>query len=39
LVEEEKLFIHGWYYDIETGAIEYYDPDTYQFRPLSELGD
>lgn len=39
LVDEEKLFIHGWYYDIETGAIEYYDPDTYQFRPLSELGD
>ena len=38
-VNEEKLFIHGWYYDIETGAIEYYDPDTYQFRPLSELGD
>ncbi len=38
-VEEEQLFIHGWYYDIETGAIEYYDPDTYQFRPLSELGE
>lgn len=38
-VEEEKLFIHGWYYDIETGGIEYYDPDTYSFRPLSELGD
>ncbi|MFZ2968952.1 MAG: carbonic anhydrase [Sulfuricurvum sp.] len=39
MVEEETLFIHGWYYDIETGAIEYYDPDMYQFRPLSELGD
>lgn len=39
LVNEEKLFIHGWCYDIETGAIEYYDPDTYQFRPLSELGE
>lgn len=38
-VENEELFIHGWYYDIETGAIEYYDPDTYQFRPLSELTD
>jgi len=38
-VEEEKLFIHGWYYDIETGGIEYYDPDSYQFRPLSELGE
>ncbi|MDD2779930.1 carbonic anhydrase [Sulfuricurvum sp.] len=39
LVDEDKLFIHGWYYDIETGGIEYYDPDTYQFRPLSELGE
>lgn len=39
LVDEDKLFIHGWYYNIETGGIEYYDPDTYQFRPLSELGD
>lgn len=39
LADEEKLFIHGWYYDIETGAIEYYDPDSYQFRPLSELGE
>lgn len=39
LVEEEKLFIHGWYYDIETGAIDYYDPDSYQFRPLSELSE
>jgi carbonic anhydrase len=39
LAEEEKVFIHGWYYDIETGAIDYYDPDTYQFRPLSEIGN
>ncbi|HEX5711570.1 MAG TPA: carbonic anhydrase [Sulfuricurvum sp.] len=39
LAEEEKLFIHGWYYDIETGAIDYYDPDTFQFRPLSDLGE
>ena len=39
LVEDDKLFIHGWYYDIETGGIEYYDPDSYQFRPLSDLVD
>lgn len=39
MAEEEKLFIHGWYYDIETGAIDYYDPETFQFRPLSELGN
>ncbi|WP_294921744.1 carbonic anhydrase [Sulfuricurvum sp.] len=39
LVDDDKLFIHGWYYNIKTGGIEYYDPDTYQFRPLSELGE
>lgn len=39
LVDEEKLFIHGWYYDIETGGIEYYDPDSYQFRPLSDVSE
>lgn len=39
LAEQEKIFIHGWYYDIETGAIDYYDPDSYQFYPLSELAE
>lgn len=39
LVDDDKLFIHGWYYDIETGAIEYYDPDSYQFRPLSDVSE
>ncbi|HEX5624216.1 MAG TPA: carbonic anhydrase [Sulfuricurvum sp.] len=39
LVIEDKIFIHGWYYDIETGAIEYYDPESYEFRPLSELAE
>ena len=31
------VFIHGWYYDIETGTIDYYDPEQYRFLPLSEL--
>ena len=35
-VDEEKLFLHGWYYDIETGDIEYYDDETYEFKPLSQ---
>jgi carbonic anhydrase len=35
-VDEEKLFLHGWYYDIETGDIEYYDDDNYEFKPLSQ---
>jgi carbonic anhydrase len=33
-VEEEKLFIHGWYYHIESGKIDYFDPDESEFKPL-----
>lgn len=33
-VENETLYIHGWIYDIETGSIEYYDPDEHQFKSL-----
>jgi carbonic anhydrase len=33
-VENETLYIHGWVYDIETGSIEYYDPDEHQFKSL-----
>ncbi|MBU0631863.1 carbonic anhydrase [bacterium] len=36
-VDEENLHIYGWYYDIQTGGIDYYDPDTYQFEPLKSL--
>ena len=35
--EEGSLRIHGWYYDIETGYIEYYNAETYEFLPLKEL--
>jgi len=35
--EEGDLHIHGWSYDIETGKIEYYNADTYEFLPLKEL--
>jgi carbonic anhydrase len=37
LVKAEKLFIHGWYYDIETGRIRYYDPEQKEFIPMSDL--
>ncbi len=37
LVDEDKLFIHGWYYDINTGAIEFYDPENFVFRSLCDL--
>ena len=36
-VEKEELFIHAWHYDITDGHIDYYDPEEYCFKPLSEL--
>ncbi|WP_295420280.1 carbonic anhydrase [Sulfurovum sp.] len=33
-VEEGTLFLHAWYYDMESGDIEYYDDDNYEFKPL-----
>ena len=36
-VDNDTLHIHGWVYDIESGEIEYYDPDKGQFRSLSKL--
>ena len=35
--EANDLHIHGWYYDVETGNIEYYNADTYEFLPLKTL--
>ncbi len=37
LFENGDLYIHGWYYDIETGLIEYYNADSYEFLPLKDL--
>ncbi|MGE4510348.1 MAG: carbonic anhydrase, partial [Sulfurimonadaceae bacterium] len=35
-VDNRTLYIHGWMYDIETGEIEYYDPDEHEFVSLQE---
>ncbi len=35
--EDGDLSIHGWYYDIETGNIDYYDAQSYEFLPLTDL--
>ncbi len=35
--EDGSLHIHGWYYDIETGEIDYYNAETYEFLPLKDL--
>lgn len=33
-VEEGKLILHGWYFDIETGALMAYSPRKQEFLPL-----
>ena len=35
--EAGTLSIHGWYYDIETGNIDYYNADAGEFLPLRDL--
>ena len=35
-VESGELDIHGWYYKIEDGSIEYYDGESCGFKPLGE---
>jgi carbonic anhydrase len=35
--ENGDIHIHGWYYYIENGKIEYYDADSYEFVPLDSL--
>lgn len=35
--ESGELHIHGWYYYIENGKIEYYDAESYEFKPLDTL--
>lgn len=33
-MKEGKLSVHGWYYDILSGGMEYYDEKTRRFAPL-----
>lgn len=35
-VESGELGIHGWYYKIEDGSIQYYDGDVHNFKVLGE---
>jgi carbonic anhydrase len=35
-VDEKKLFLHGWYYDIESGKILCYSKDEERFVPISK---
>ncbi|OHE06681.1 MAG: carbonic anhydrase [Sulfurimonas sp. RIFOXYD12_FULL_33_39] len=36
-IDSNEISVHGWIYDIESGEIEYYDPEISQFVPLSSL--
>ena len=33
-VEEGKLALHGWYFDLQSGELLEYDADSQAFRPL-----
>jgi carbonic anhydrase len=35
-VDSGEINIHGWYYNIEDGSIEYYDPDETMFKTLQD---
>jgi len=35
-VEEKKLYLHGWHYNLETGEILYYSKEDNMFMPLEE---
>ena len=36
-VDAEEIKIHGWIYSIDTGSIEFYDPEEAEYKPLSAL--
>lgn len=35
-VEEDTLFVQGWYYHIESGELEYFNPIEHHFMPVEE---
>lgn len=39
LVNKGQIQLHGWYYEIESGDITYYDPDLYQFIKLKKRAE
>lgn len=36
-VKEGKLFLHGWYFTIETGELEYFDTEKEQYISMRDL--
>jgi carbonic anhydrase len=35
-LKNKDLFVHGWFYQLETGTISYYDPNTRSFKSLTK---
>lgn len=35
-VEDASLHLHGWYYDIQNGHIDYYDDESCEFKALNQ---
>ena len=35
-VEDGSLHLHGWYYDIQNGHIDYYDDESCEFKALNQ---
>lgn len=35
-VEDGSLHLHGWYYDIQNGNIDYYDDESCEFKALNQ---
>lgn len=35
-LESGELFLHGWFYDMNSGTISYYDDEKYEFLPLND---
>ncbi|MEP6963124.1 MAG: carbonic anhydrase [Acidobacteriota bacterium] len=38
-LRSNTLEVHGWYYDIEDGTVEQYDPVSQTFIPLDQIDD
>ncbi len=35
-VDNEKLIIHGWYFDLDSGELSGYDPEADEFKPMNQ---
>ncbi len=35
-IAENEIFIQGWYYHLDSGEVEYFDPLKHQFLPIEE---